>query len=248
MEHQEAKIIIAHFLKIEPLDINDLTVMDNSVVPSSLLLHRMYAALADKGYIVDDPASIITYGDFIENISITGKNHERNLETKKSINEEDDRTSSIGIDIQNLTDFNAIGSVENSSFYKENFSLEEIQYCESKANKQESFLGLFALKEAIVKADNFYKNISFNQIEIKHTALGKPIFKKFSVSISHSGDYIVAVAYKSTEYQNDRVSPFYLEKNMIDIASKEISKNNKYLLICFVAVVLSISTIFLIIS
>ena len=66
---QQAKIIIAHFLKKEVKDIDQDTVMDYTVVPSSLLLHRMYAELADKGYMINDPASITTYADFLEILS-----------------------------------------------------------------------------------------------------------------------------------------------------------------------------------
>ena len=51
MDMLQAKKVIAHFLKVEASEINETTVMNYTVIPSSLLLHRMYSVLADKGYV-----------------------------------------------------------------------------------------------------------------------------------------------------------------------------------------------------
>ena len=50
MDTLQAKVI-AHFLKVEASEINETTAMNYTVIPSSLLLHRMYAVLVDKGYV-----------------------------------------------------------------------------------------------------------------------------------------------------------------------------------------------------
>ena len=72
MEMVKAKSIIAHFLGMEVHEIDDSTVMNHTAVRSSLLLHRMYAALADEGYILEDPTSIENFGDLCRVISASG--------------------------------------------------------------------------------------------------------------------------------------------------------------------------------
>ena len=69
MEIEKAKLVIAHFLDIDPSQIDQHTLMDHTVIKSSLLLHRMFAALAKEGYLLEDPASIETFGDFEQAIS-----------------------------------------------------------------------------------------------------------------------------------------------------------------------------------
>ena len=57
-----------------------------------------------------------------------------------------------------------------------------------------SFAGLFAAKEAIVKANNANRNKPFNTITISHDAQGKPRFPGFHISLSHTENTAVAVA------------------------------------------------------
>lgn len=198
MDMQQAKLIIAHFLKIDADDISRATVIDYTAVPSSLLLHRMYAALAEKDYLVDDPASITTYSDFLDvfssPVSIVEKDTHIQADNKNKV--ADDKASFIGIDIEEISTFEEVDDYTNHQFYKDNFSLEEIGYCTLKENPLQSFAGLFSLKEAIVKADNSFKKTKFNKIKITHSDRNKPLFHDFSLSISHSEKHVVAVACK----------------------------------------------------
>jgi len=198
MDMQKAKLVIAHFLKIEAGDIDNSTVMNHTAVPSSLLLHRMYAALADEGYILEDPAAIVNFGDFSRSFSAN---------VDDFILESIDRTTTIetnevnsfissGIDIEEVLSIENTDDYANNIFYQENFSKEEIQYCVAKADPRQSFAGLFSAKEAIVKADSTFKKTKFNQINITHNVFNKPIFEGFSISISHSKNYAVAIASK----------------------------------------------------
>jgi 4'-phosphopantetheinyl transferase superfamily len=57
-----------------------------------------------------------------------------------------------------------------------------------------SFAGLFAAKEAIVKADNQYKNKPFHSIGIDHLPGGKPVHPPFEISITHTDSLAIAVA------------------------------------------------------
>ena len=199
MDMQKAKSIIAHFSKVEVDEIDKSTVMNHTVVPSSLLLHRMYAALADKGYIVEDPSSIVTYGDFLTALTINTKDFIlKSVDAETISNEmlEGDFFFSSGIDIEEISLIKNIENHTRDPFFQENFSKDEIEFCMSKPNPQQSFAGLFSAKEAIVKADHSFKKTKFNKINITHDIFHKPIFKGFSISISHSAHHVVAIAIK----------------------------------------------------
>ena len=59
---------------------------------------------------------------------------------------------SIGIDISSVKKFSEKPFKDNESFYKKNFSKEEIEYCLRFKNNSEKFAGRFALKEAVIKS------------------------------------------------------------------------------------------------
>jgi phosphopantetheine--protein transferase-like protein len=273
MDMQQAKIIIAHFLKKKVEDITEDTVMDNTVVPSSLLLHRMYAALADKGYIVDDPASIITFKEFsnasVGSISaphkdsVTDNNKidsvsDNNIftstsasEAKEDIKEEnnnidrvdDENILSIGIDIEEISSFEPVDNYMEDNFYKNNFSQEEITYCMSKVNPVESFAGLFSLKEAIIKADNSFKKIKFNKINITHSDDRKPMFDGFALSLSHSKNNAVAVAHRINYEKNQSLSNEDLKK-LVNQEIKNIARLP--IMITMVSLIFIVSYFFLV--
>tara|TARA_B100001175_G_scaffold301507_1_gene294687 strand:+ start:53 stop:814 length:762 start_codon:yes stop_codon:yes gene_type:complete len=204
MDMEQAKIIISHFINTKAEEITGDTIMDHTVVQSSLLLNRMYAALAEKGYIVDDPASIETFKEFSNAIedskSGTPKEPLINSDKVDCKNDniidkvDDENILSIGIDIEEISSFEVVDNYMEDNFYKSNFGSEEITYCMSKVNPVESFAGLFSLKEAIIKADNSLRKIKFNKINITHSIDGKPMFDGFALSLSHSKNNAVAVA------------------------------------------------------
>ena len=97
----------------------------------------------------------------------------------------------------------------SDSFKTRVFTDKEIDYCQSKKNKFQSFAGRFAAKEAFIKAlgTGFADGISWKDIEILNNELGKPhielhneaknifLHKKMSdilVSISHEKEYAIA--------------------------------------------------------
>ena len=226
----EAKVIVSNFINIPVSEINESTIMDYSVVPSSLLLHRMYAVLSDRGFYLDDPSSITTFGDFLK--SITSEEKINFPEFQKQEEERrwcDKRLFSIGVDIEGIEKFNPSHNNKDNSFYKSTYSLHEITYCESRPDPVSSFAGLFALKEAIVKADNYYKKVPFNKIEINHLTSGAPVFDGFSVSLSHSDGFVVAVACKEGSGKNIESNGQLLISNesVREFVLSEIRENNK---------------------
>ena len=115
----------------------------------------------------------------------------------------------VGIDMIETQRVQAKISKE-SGFREMVFSENEINYCESKANKFEHYAARFAAKEAFFKAlGTGWKNgTSFNEIEITNEDSGKPelvllgetaktigpmSIGKISVSLSHLKDIAAAV-------------------------------------------------------
>lgn len=104
------------------------------------------------------------------------------------------RTSAgLGCDIQCLEEFRR--TVKSTDFKASAFLVdvmvpEEISYCEGQTDPVESLCGVFAAKEAVVKAGH---DGPLRAIRVQHMD-GAPMVKGYAVSIAHSGQYCVAVA------------------------------------------------------
>jgi phosphopantetheine--protein transferase-like protein len=188
------KEIIAEYAKIDLASINDNTPIDKSSLKSSIMVHRMYGALANKGVMFSDYIQIRTYGELLKKINVLSAPSLSTESTKVSLGVAENKSISIGIDMEEVSKFPLVSDFREDSFYKQNFSPREISYCIVQPDSLLSFAGLFATKEAIVKANNQYKEWPFHKIEIAHDAQGKPIFNGFSISISHIENSAVAVA------------------------------------------------------
>lgn len=95
----------------------------------------------------------------------------------------------IGTDIVKISRMEE--SIESPSFIKKVFTEREREYC----NRAESFAGIFACKEAYLKATGTGITIPLTDIEILHDDRGKPYINGISncdVSISHDGEYAIA--------------------------------------------------------
>lgn len=107
----------------------------------------------------------------------------------------------IGIDIVDIKKFR--NKLEKNDFASKIFTDNEFHYSNSKANSLQTFAGIFAGKEAIIKAYNF--NLAYilrKKIEIKHVDNIPIVFingKKTNaeISISHDGNYAIAVCNKN---------------------------------------------------
>jgi phosphopantetheine--protein transferase-like protein len=196
------KNIVAVFLKVEPSEVNEETIIDRSAIRGSVLIHRLYSKLSSEGYHVNSRIeSIRTFGDLIGDLNGSQKNKEEVPGFKPSIQ----RPSGfgepagflVGIDIEDVESMPITDDYREDKFYTDNFSQKEISHCILQADPRVSFSGKFAAKESIVKADNSFKDIPFSQIEILNDKEGKPLFGKFLLSISHTSNCSIAVAFKS---------------------------------------------------
>ena len=97
----------------------------------------------------------------------------------------------IGVDIVEVTRIkNAIE--KNNGFLEKVFTKKEIEYCEKRKNKYQSYAGRFSAKEDFVKAigTGFNNEISFKDIEILNDD-NKDIFEKFEKEIKEIVERII---------------------------------------------------------
>lgn len=102
--------------------------------------------------------------------------------------------AAIGIDIEEVAALPRAVDFRKDEFYTMNFTARETAYCILQPDPYASFAGLFAAKEAMVKADASIRDRSFHLLEISHSPEGKPLTPGFSISISHANGMAVAVA------------------------------------------------------
>ncbi len=195
---EELKKIIAVFIKKDPSDINNNTLINNAVISGSILIHRMYAAINKDGYTIKEYNDINTFGELLDRLKLNSDNTTYSIDNQTKILQPIVNSESLagasGIDIETIANFPVVTDYREDSFYKLNFSMNEISHCILKENPIASFAGLFSAKEALCKANNDLRKIPFNQIEIKHDENGKPSFPGFSISISHNEQFSVAIA------------------------------------------------------
>ena len=240
MEDEKIKNIISGYIKIPADDINAQTMIDRSAVANSILLHRMYASLQKEGIMIDNYLDIKTYGSLLERF--TGKRDPGVTVISELVAFNYDDTSAantsatVGIDIQDLASMPLANDFREDEFYTMNFSSSEIAYCVLQPNPLASFAGLFAAKEAIVKANNTYQNKLFNTIIIEHLPGGKPVHTNLQLSISHSSTTAVGIAINSLPSQN-------IQKPFNTLAIENNNKNfNKQLPVSFGCKVAEITT------
>lgn len=105
---------------------------------------------------------------------------------------------SNGIDIVKIDRFNSLK--DNDSFMNSIFNEKEIEYINLHNNNTSTIAGMFAAKEAFLKAHKKgINNYSLKDIEISHDDNNAPFIisnifdtNNVSLSISHDGEYAIA--------------------------------------------------------
>jgi phosphopantetheinyl transferase (holo-ACP synthase) len=189
---EKIKEIVSVFIKVPPEQIGAGTPIGRAALQSSILLHRMYARLGEEGVVVSDYAEIKVFGDLMRRQG--GADASVSVAAAHVYPGEPAGAPGIGIDIEEIAALPRVADLRMESFYVQNFTPGEISYCILQADPYASLAGLWAAKEAIVKADGQYRNRPFQTIEIGHSGDGKPVFPGFGLSISHSGGMAVAAA------------------------------------------------------
>ena len=113
----------------------------------------------------------------------------------------------VGIDVERVARFRGITRDERR-FLESTFSKQEMAYCKGKADPPVHFAGIFAAKEAALKAVGSLREGKFNLVrfEVLHDAKGAPVLRysganagllegvSVEISISHTFENAVAVA------------------------------------------------------
>ena len=81
------------------------------------------------------------------------------------------------------------GAIITGVDFEKEFTDSEIKYSESRPDPIETICGIYSVKESIRKTGNMN---NFKKIEISHID-GRPIFKNYYISISHSAGICVSV-------------------------------------------------------
>ncbi len=193
---EKIKGIVSVFIKLPPEQIGAGTPIDRSALQSSILLHRMYAKLAEEGVRVENYANIKVFGDLLQQQGNSAGNnpHPAGMIAPVSTTSGRIATPAIGIDIEEVAALPKNTDFRKAAFYTMNFTPAEIAYCILQPDPYSSFAGLFAAKEAIIKADSRYRDRAFNTLEIGHSAEGAPLHPGFGLSISHANGMAAAVA------------------------------------------------------
>ncbi len=194
---EQIKQLIAPFIDKTAGDIGQDTPLDRSAIPGSVLIHRMYGVLANNGYVVDNFRDVHTFSDLLAALQLAEK-RDRQPSAKPAADPlpRSSATPRVGIDMENISSMPRVDDYRQDGFYKETFSAQEISECILAADPRSSFAGKFAAKEAIVKADNAFAGVPFSQIEILNDKNGRPCFSGFLLSVSHTPEAAVAVAFK----------------------------------------------------
>jgi phosphopantetheinyl transferase (holo-ACP synthase) len=186
---EKIKEIIAVFIKVPAGQIGPATTIGRSAVGSSILLHRMFAKLAEAGWVGDNYSDIKVYADlWPAGPPVTGAGPATVFPAT------DLAMPGVGIDMEEISAMPETPDFRSAEFYRMNFTPAEMAYCILQTDPYSSFAGLFAAKEAIVKADPQFRSRPFNTIAIDHTPEGKPVYPGFGLSVSHAGGMVVAIA------------------------------------------------------
>lgn len=206
---EKIKEIIAVFIKVPAGQIGPATTIDRSAVGSSILLHRMFARLAEAGWVGDNYSDIKVYADlWPARPPVTGSGQATvfpaagmtpAVSSVATVSPDrfpatDLAMPGVGIDMEEISAMPETPDFRSANFYRMNFTPTEMAYCILQTDPYASFAGLFAAKEAIVKANPQFRSRPFNTIAIDHTPEGKPVYPGFGLSVSHAGGMAVAVA------------------------------------------------------
>ena len=208
------KNIISGFINVPADQIGPSTPIDRPAFKSSILFHRMYARLAEAGVAIDNVGNMRVVGDLLTHTRPSGSSvrssaAELSAPAPIAVRSADAASAaagpSIGIDIEEIANLPRALDFRKDAFYTANFTPAETSYCILQIDPYSSFAGLFAAKEAIVKADNQLKGKFFSTLEITHTGEGKPVYPGFELSIAHAAGVAIAVAVRGNQRSSQPV-------------------------------------------
>lgn len=155
------------------LQVNGLPYFENYLQGNLTVNNLLGSAQTDSPIVESSIKSLISTGSYVENSS---------------------NTPEVGIDIQWISEVFPDGLPDDPKASEELtkiFNLTELSYAQASIRPIETLVGIFAAKEAILKAGG---NKNLREIEVLPDENGVPRSRGYSLSISHSGEYAVAFA------------------------------------------------------
>jgi phosphopantetheine--protein transferase-like protein len=221
MSEIKLKEIISKYINIEINNINNETKIGPSELKGSIIMYRMFSELEENGFIFTPGESPSNYYELKVSLSMSDDSVVKSDRSKKNeLQQSPNLGCRIGIDIQQINDLPLVAD-DLDIFYINNFTEKEISHSLNKGNPIESFAGIFALKEAIIKTSFTNNQPNLKSIEIGYNG-NIPMFDNYQVSISHSGDMAVAVAIEnpnsSVLSQNDNLNTKIIYKSAKNIS------------------------------
>jgi phosphopantetheine--protein transferase-like protein len=136
---------------------------------------------------------------------------------------------SVGIDIQSRSELfpESIKDLKSSEELLRIFTLREIAYAENKPDPYQTLTGLFAAKEAVIKANNLSLN-NLSEIEIEFSENGRPSSIHSEISISHSLDFATAIAVSMSSTESREVKKITLDEKQLDPALNTNHSNRQF--------------------
>jgi phosphopantetheinyl transferase (holo-ACP synthase) len=134
----------------------------------------------------------------------------------------------FGIDIQFVNELFETQTIDIKSdiSFAGIYTPREIAYADLCKNKFETLTGIFAAKEAIIKASGAKFKGLLSEIEIDYDEIGAPIYSGHRLSISHSNGIAVALAIKSSNSLSikSQKNPQVINSN--DLIQNQINNNS----------------------
>ncbi len=191
--------IIAPLLGLTPAQIADET----SLAPlgDSIGAMKLKLALKRAGIAWDAPAPA-TFGQLQTSLT-NGSPSPTTVPQPQPKYETLPSTGGLGVDLQQISSLPDAADFWEHEFYAGTFSKTEIAYAISQPNPKSHFCAFWCSKEAARKSDRNLTAIPPNKIQVAHDPDGRPFLElnsdagssrlPHSLSISHSGDFAVAV-------------------------------------------------------
>lgn len=168
--------------------------------PNSVRYHRFWAALEELTGKRIDPKSVRSFGSLVATLDGQGDAVPQTLSAAPhSRGRALGAAAAVGIDIQDITEFPLPADYRTDPFYARLFSAKEIAASLLGDDPRASLAGRYCAKEAIVKASGGISGIDLQGIEILADEDGAPQYDGFAISISHSGNFAVAVAVRTAD-------------------------------------------------
>lgn len=111
----------------------------------------------------------------------------------------------VGIDIQRINELFPDGlpiGPKSDPELTSIFTMIELSYAQTKNNPIETLTGIFCVKEAIIKCSNI--NLKFTDIQVLNDKDNKPTVAGYLISISHSSEFLIAIAVSMLLKGNDK--------------------------------------------